>query len=60
MAKLAIPWVDKTIAILASLPFAVELYRRWMGGHVNFPRAVLGVQLLVLILLMVLRTAPVR
>lgn len=60
MAKLAIPWVDKTIAILASLPFAVELYRRWMGGHVNFPRAVLGVQLHVLILLMVLRTAPVR
>ena len=38
MAKLAIPWVDKTIAILASLPFAVELYRRWMGSHVNFPR----------------------
>jgi len=60
MAKLAIPWVDKTIAILASLPFAVELYRRWVGGHVNFPRAVLGVQLLVLILLMVLRTAPLR
>src|SRR5215469_1128407 len=60
MAKLAIPWVDKTIAILASLPFALELYRRWMGGHVSFPRAVLGVQLLVLILLMVLRTAPAR
>ena len=57
---LAIPWVDKTIAIVASLPFAVELYRRWVVGHVNFPRAVLGLQLLVIILLMVLRTAPVR
>ena len=60
MNLLAIPWVDKTIAIVASVPFAVELYRRWVVGHVNFPRAVLGLQLLVIILLMVLRTAPVR
>ena len=60
MDLLVIPWVDKTIAILASLPFAVELYRRWLGGHVNFPRADLGAQLLVLIIVMVLRTAPVR
>jgi protein-S-isoprenylcysteine O-methyltransferase Ste14 len=60
MDLLGIPWVDKSIAIVASLPFAVELYRRWVVGHVNFPRAVLGLQLLVIILLMVLRTAPVR
>ena len=57
---LAIPWIDKTIAIVASLPFAGELYRRWVVGHVNFPRAVLGLQLLVIIFLMVLRRAPVR
>jgi len=55
-----IPWVDKTIAIAASLPFAFELYRRWVVGHVNFPRAVLGLQLLIIIVLMVLRTTPVR
>jgi len=60
MDLLAIPWVDKTIAILATIPFAVELYRRWVVGHVNFPRAVLGLQLLVIIIVMVLRTAPVR
>jgi len=60
MDLLAIPWVDKSIAIVASLPFVVELYRRWVVGHVNFPRAVLGLQLLVIIVLMVLRTAPVR
>ena len=60
MDLLAIPWVDKTISIAACLPFVVELYRRWVVGHVNFPRAVLGLQLLVIILLMVLRTAPVR
>jgi protein-S-isoprenylcysteine O-methyltransferase Ste14 len=60
MDVLAIPWVDKTIAIVASLPFAFELYRRWVVGHVNFPRAVLGLQLLVIIVVMVLRRAPVR
>lgn len=57
---LAIPWVDKTIAIVATIPFVFELYRRWVVGHVNFPRAVLGLQLLVIIIVMVLRTAPVR
>ena len=57
---LAIPWVDKSIAIVASVPFAFELYRRWAVGHVNFPRAALGLQLLIIILLMVLRTVPVR
>ena len=60
MDLLVIPWVDKTIAIVASLPFAFELYRRWVVGHVNSPRAVLGLQLLVIIVVMVLRTAPVR
>lgn len=60
MDLLVIPWVDKTIAILASLPFVAELYRRWLGGNVNFPRAVLSAHLLVLIIVMVLRTAPVR
>jgi protein-S-isoprenylcysteine O-methyltransferase Ste14 len=60
MDLLVIPWVDKTIAILAVLPFAAELYRRWVVGHVNFPRVVLGLQILVLIALMVLRRAPVR
>ena len=57
---LGIPWVDKTISLVATIPFVVELYHRWVLGHVNFPRAVLGLQLLVIIVLMVLRTAPVR
>jgi hypothetical protein len=59
MDLLVIPWVDKTIAVVASLPFAFELYRRWAVGHVNFPRAVLGLQLLIIIVMMVLRTASV-
>jgi len=60
MNLLAIPWVDKSIAIVATIPFVIELYSRWVVGHVNFPRAVLGIQLLVIIVVMVLRTAPVR
>lgn len=60
MNLLVIPWVDKTIAIVATIPFVIELYRRWAVGHVNFPRAVLGLQLLVIIIVMVLRTTPVR
>jgi protein-S-isoprenylcysteine O-methyltransferase Ste14 len=60
MDRLAIPWVDKSIAIVATIPFVIELYHRWVVGHVNFPRAVLGIQLLVIIVVMVLRTAPVR
>lgn len=60
MSFLVIPWVDKTIAIVATLPFVFELYRRWVVGHVSFPRAVLGLQLLLIIVVMMLRTAPVR
>jgi protein-S-isoprenylcysteine O-methyltransferase Ste14 len=60
MDWLAIPWVDKSIALVATVPFVIELYQRWVVGHVNFPRAVLGIQLLVIIVVMVLRTAPVR
>jgi len=60
MAVLHVPWVDRTIAVAASLPFVVELYDRWLGGHLSFPRAVLGVQILILIFTMVFRTPPVR
>ncbi len=57
---LAIPWVDKTIAVIAVLPNAVELYHRYTGGNLTFPRAVLGVQSLVLIVTMVFRRTPTR
>jgi len=60
MEVLAIPWVDKTIAVIAVLPNAVELYHRYTGGNLTFPRAVLGVQSLVLIVTMVFRRTPTR
>jgi protein-S-isoprenylcysteine O-methyltransferase Ste14 len=60
MAILYIPWVDKLIAIVASVPFAIELYNRWLGDNLSFPRAVLGIHILILIVTMVIRRVPVR
>jgi protein-S-isoprenylcysteine O-methyltransferase Ste14 len=60
MTVLSIPWVDRTIAIVASLPFAIELYRRYTTVGLSFPRAVLGLQFFVLIATMAARRAPKR
>ncbi len=57
---LRIPWVDKAIAVLAVLPFAYEMVRLLKLGQLNIPRAVLALHFLVVIITMVLRTAPVR
>ena len=58
--SLTIPWVDKTIAVLAVLPFAYELVRIAMRGEMNIARASVAIQFLLVIATMVLRTAPVR
>lgn len=58
--SLTIPWVDKTIAVLAVLPFAYELVRIALRGEMNIPRASVAIQFLLVIATMVLRTAPVR
>jgi len=50
----------QTIAVIAILPNGVELYRRYSGGHLTFPRAILSIQILVLIVTMVFRRTPVR
>jgi protein-S-isoprenylcysteine O-methyltransferase Ste14 len=60
MEVLTTPWVDKTIAIVAVVPNAIELYRRYTGGSLSFPRAVLGIQVFILIVTMVLRRPPVK
>jgi protein-S-isoprenylcysteine O-methyltransferase Ste14 len=60
MAALSIPWVDKTIAIVAVLPNAIELYRRFTSSNLSFPRAVLAIQIAILIVTMVIRRTPVR
>lgn len=59
MEILYVPWVDRTIAIIAILPSAIELYHRYSSRNLSFPRAVLGIQILILIITMVLRRPPV-
>src|SRR5689334_15250791 len=59
MAMLSIPWVDKTIAIIAVIPNVIELYNRYTGHALTFPRAILGIQVLILIVTMVIRRTPV-
>jgi protein-S-isoprenylcysteine O-methyltransferase Ste14 len=60
MQFLYVPWVDRAIAVIAVLPSTVELYHRYFGGNLSFPRAVLGIQILLLIVTMVFRRTPVR
>ena len=60
MRALGIPAVDKTIAVVAMLPFAYELYRRATAGLMNIPRACAAAGILVVIISMLLRRAPQR
>jgi len=60
MEMLSTPWVDKTIAVVAVLPNAIELYHRYSSSGLSLPRAVLGIQVLILIVTMVIRRTPVR
>ena len=58
--KLMVPWVDRTIALVAALPFAhvmVEIIKR---GELSIPLAVIVINHLVIVTTMVLRTRPVR
>jgi protein-S-isoprenylcysteine O-methyltransferase Ste14 len=60
MRVLTIPAVDKTIAIVASLPFVYSLYHRLYMGMLDIPRACAAIGLLIVIATMVLRRAPQR
>lgn len=58
--SLTLPWVDKTIAVLAVMPFVYEVIRIMMRGEMNMSRASIVIQFLIIIITMVLRTTPVR
>jgi protein-S-isoprenylcysteine O-methyltransferase Ste14 len=58
--SLTIPWVDRTVAVLAVMPFLYEVIRVMMRGEMNIPRASIVIQFLVIIATMVFRTPPVR
>ena len=55
-----LPWVDKTIAIVAATPFAFILYAIIKRGDLTIPLAVIVINHLVIIATMVFRTTPVR
>jgi len=57
---LANPAVDKTIAVIASLPFLYLLYLRLHGGTLNLARINLAIQYLLLVVTMLVRRTPVR
>ena len=57
---LTLPWVDKTIAVLAVLPFAYNIFRIIKNGQMNLSRASIVIQFFIIIITMVMRTTPVR
>jgi len=57
---LTLLWVDKTIAVLAVLPFAYNIFRIIKSGQMNLSRASIVIQFSIIIITMVMRTTPVR
>lgn len=57
---LTIPWVDKTIAVLAVIPFIYHLHGVVTSGQMSLPRASVVTNALILIVTMLFRTPPVR
>jgi protein-S-isoprenylcysteine O-methyltransferase Ste14 len=60
MSVLAIPAVDRTIAIVACLPFCYALYHRFTQGTLTIAGAGAAMGQLITILTMILRRAPQR
>ncbi len=54
------PWVDKSIAIIACVPFLVTLYLRIRAFGFDFPRVVVVIHISILIATMFSRRAPTR
>ena len=60
LEALTIPWVDKTIAVVAVMPFVYEVIRIMMRGEMNISRGSIVIQFLIIIATMVFRITPVR
>jgi len=54
------PWVDRTIAVVATLPFVYVLYHNLQVAELTIPRMALLFQLCLLVVTMLIRRAPVR
>jgi protein-S-isoprenylcysteine O-methyltransferase Ste14 len=59
-ALLKRPWVDRTIAVIAALPFVYVLYHNIQVTELTIPRVALLLQLSLLVVTMLIRRAPVR
>lgn len=53
-------WVDRTIAIVAALPFAYLLWNDARAGELTVPRIAILFQLTLFLITMLIRTPPVR
>lgn len=58
--KLTIPWVDRSIAVIAVLPFAFIVVVVVRRGELNIPLAVVAINHLIIIATMIFRTPPAR
>ena len=54
------PWVDRTIAVLAALPFGYVLWFNIRAGNLTIPRFAILFQLSLLIVTLLIRIPPVR
>lgn len=54
------PWFDRTIAVIASIPFVFYGYHLYRLGGINFPLVTLWIELVLLIVPMVVRRPPKR
>lgn len=54
------PWVDRAIAVVASLPFVLVLYYNVSSTQLTIPRVALLLQLCLLVVTMLIRRPPVR
>ena len=60
LSVLLIPSVDRSIAIVAIVPFLFRLYERLLGGELELPRLISAISILLIVVTMVLRRPPVR
>lgn len=54
------PWVDKTLAVLASIPACMEGYNYYRRGLLDIPRALFFAQAALFVLTMLIRRKPMR
>src|ERR1700740_2896220 len=60
MRVLALPWLDRTIAIIASVPFAYTIYYRFHLFGPSLPALAFAANATLLILTMAIRRPPKR